>query len=810
MSTFQELRHAARGLAQRPLFTLVAVLSIALGIGANTAMFSVVNALLMRTPPGLGDPERIVEVGRTQRNSGFDTFSYPELQAMQRAGGPLSHVAGYRIGQMSLSTSGDGERVLAFATSAEYFPALGVQPSAGRFFSSDEVRTAGSEAVAVVSHQFWRDRMGSRSDAVGTRLVLNRTAFTVVGIAPAGFHGHMPVIRPDVYVPITMMPVVQPGFTALNSTQGSWLQAIGRLAPGATVEQARQQVAATFESLRTTDPERYETRSATVHQLGSFPAAARTPMTAFLIMLSALAALVLLVTCTNVAGMLIARAAGREREIAIRLALGAGRTRLVRQLVTESLALFALGGAAGLLIALWGMQALSALHIPAPFPIHLDFSPDMRVLLSGFAAALITGMVFGLAPALQATKPSLVPALKNDSRRSGSAGGLLRRVFVAAQIGVTVLLLTAAGLFLRALQRASDVDTGFTADNVTLTSINLAMDGYSAEEGRAFHRDLLSALRATPGVENAALASELPLDMGISESPVYPLDGPGAAEEFGVGSGFAHVDGGYFETLRVDVLRGRVFDARDAGPDLRVAVVSRGFAERVWPGEDALGKYFRWGSNDAAPVEIVGIVADVKNQMLMEQTEPMVYLPVTQDYRAESYVLVHASAGNGATILRDALRQLDPRLSRTEIQQLSEINALGLLPQRVAAAAAGAFGILALLLSAMGVYGVVAYMVAQRTREIGVRMALGADRRRVVRMVLGNGLRIAVPGALFGVAAGLGLGMLVRSFILGVAPTDAVAMIGAPLVLIGAVVLACWIPASRAAAVEPVRALRSE
>ena len=807
MTILQELRHAVRGLTQRPLFTVVAVLSIALGIGANTAMFSVINALLLRVPPGLGQPDRVVEIGRTEGNSGFDTFSYPELQAMQRAVGPLSHVAGYRTAQMSLSTSGDGERVLAFATSAEYFPALGVQPDAGRFFSADEVRTAGSEAVVVVSHLFWQNRMGARADAVGTRLVLNRTAFTVVGVAPAGFHGHMPVIRPDVYVPITMMPVVQPGFGTLDDARGSWLQAIGRLAPGATVEQARQQVAATFASLGVTNPQRYENRSATVQPIGSVPAGGRMIMATFLIMLSALAGLVLLVTCTNVAGMLLARAAGREREIAIRLALGAGRARLVRQLVTESLVLFALGGTAGLLIALWGMRAMSAAHIPAPFPIHLDFNPDMRVLLAGFAAALITGVLFGLAPALQATKPSLVPALKNDSRRSGSSGGLMRRVFVAAQIGVTVLLLTAAGLFLRALQRASDVDIGFSADDVVLTSINLAMDGYSDDEGRAFHRDLLSALRATPGVGGAALASDLPLDMGISESSVYPLDGPGVS---GVGSAFAHVDGGYFETLDVAVLRGRVFDARDAGPAAAVAVVSRGFADRLWPGEDALGKHFRWESNDATPLEVIGVVADVKNQMLMETTEPMVYLPVTQEYRAESYVLVHAAAGNGATILRDALRRMDPRLSRTEIQRLADINALGVLPQRAGAAVATVFGILALLLSAMGVYGVVAYMVAQRTREIGVRMALGADRNRVVRMILGNGLRIAVPGALFGVAAGFGLGMLMRSFILGVAPTDAVAMFGAPLVLIGAVVLACWVPASRAAGVEPVRALRSE
>src|SRR5687768_5744220 len=302
MSILQELRHAARGLTQRPLFTLVAVLSIALGIGANTAMFSVINALLLRTPEGLGQPDRVVEVGRTQGGRGFDTFSYPELQAMQRAGGPLSHVAGYRFGQMSLSTTGDGERVMAFATSAEYFPALGVRPLAGRFFSVDEVRTAGSEAVVVVSNQFWQNRMGARADAVGTRLVLNRTAFTVVGVAPAGFHGHMPILRPDVYVPITMMPVVQPGFGALDDARGSWLQAVGRLAPGATVEQARQHVAATFTSMRATDPERYESRSATVHHIGSVPAAGRTATATFMIMLSSLAGLVLLVTCTNVAG----------------------------------------------------------------------------------------------------------------------------------------------------------------------------------------------------------------------------------------------------------------------------------------------------------------------------------------------------------------------------------------------------------------------------------------------------------------------------------------------------------------------------
>jgi putative ABC transport system permease protein len=807
----QELRYALRGLAQRPLFTLVALLSVAVGVGANTTIFSVFNALLLRPPAGIGEPERVVELGRTMGGRGFDTFSYPEVQAIQDAGGAIELTSGYRLLPMSLTTTGDGARVMALAVNHEYFDIMGVTPAAGRFFAADEDATPGSGAVAVVSHAFWQKRMNGDANVIGRTVALNRSVFTIIGVAPEGFNSHSPIVRPEVYIPLTMMSVAQPGFDALMNPNSSWIVAVGRLREGASVRQANDELTAIFGRMRAENPDRYEERSAAAMSISAMPGGGRSPIKAFLTLLLGLVGLILLVTCANVAGMLLARAAAREREIAIRLALGAGRLRLMRQLIVESLVLFTAGGALGVLLATWGASAFSAIHIPAPFPIHFDFTPDWRVLLFGIGLALGTGLLFGLAPALQSTRASVVHSLKNESARSGSGGGRLRRLFVSGQVALTVLLLLSATLFLRALQRASSVDTGFDAQNVAVIGFNLAIDGYDDARCRLFQTQLRERLESMPGVTGAAMANDMPLDLGISENPVYPEDFQ-SSEENGISSAFSSVDAGYFKTLGIKVVEGRGFDATDRDGSARVAVVSRTFAERVWPGQSAVGKRLRWGSPEDEPRTVIGVIADVKNQMLMEATEPIVYLPLQQQYDGAVTLMVRSSGGVRAAseIIRGTLREMDPRLSTTEVQSLEENAALGLLPQRIAAFATVSFGMLALLLSAMGVYGVVAFMVAQRTREIGLRMALGADRGSVIGLVVKNGMRIAVPGAVIGAALGLALGFLLRAFILGVAPADPFALVVAPAVLLSAVLAACWIPASRAAGIEPIQALRTD
>jgi predicted permease len=805
------MRHALRFLLRRPLFAGVAVLSLAVGLGASTTVFSVANALLWRPPSGVAGADRVVELGRTTGGRGFDTFSYPELQALQRAGA-LTAVAGWTWRPLSLSTGGAGERVLSMLVSHTYFDVMGLAPQRGRFFGPEEDAVPGGGPVVVLSHRFWRDRMGGDAAVIGRSIELNRRSFTVIGIMPEAFRGHAVAGAPDLYIPLTMMGVAVPGFDAFTERWSSWLTAVGRLAPGATLAQARASLNATLGQLEQRNDDERNARGVAALALGPVPGFGRTAVTAFLGMLLAAVGLVLLTTCANVAGMLIARATAREREIAIRLALGASRRRLIQQLLVESLVLFLLGGAGGVLLALWGTDLLSAVQLPVPVTLAFDFRPDLRVLGFGLLLALATGTVFGLAPALQASSPAVIGSLKNDSARRGSRGGRLRRGFVAAQIGLSLILLISSGLFLRSLQRAAGVHTGFDARGTWMLTLDLAIDGYDEARGRGFVADLTGRLRALPAVEGAALATDLPLDLSKSESPAYPegyplQDGrPGALQ-----SANNTVSDGYFRALGIEIVRGRDFTANDRAGTLPVAIISRNFAQAAWPDQDALGRRLRWGSADGEWLTVVGVVDDVKNQMLSEAPEPMIYLPIAQQYVPALTVVLKRAAGAGvANAAVDAIHQLDPRLSLTQPQSIEDYTAVGLLPQRMAAAITTALGLLALLLSAIGVYGIVAWTVAQRTREIGVRMALGARRADVLGMVLRGGLRLALPGLGAGLLAAFALSRLLRGFILGVAPGDPITFLAMPAVLLGAIVLAALGPARRASGIAPMQALRSE
>jgi predicted permease len=804
-----EIHLALRSLRQRPLFAAVAILSLAIGLGANTAIFSVVNALLLRAPSGIPDPEHVVEVGRTDGGRGFDTFSHPELLALREQAAPLSEVAGWTQRPLSLSTGGSGERIIGMVASHNWFDVMGVEPHRGRFITAEEDAAPGAGAVAVLSYRFWRDRFGADPAVVGTDIDINRRAFMVVGIAPESWHGHIFGFDPDVYIPLTMMGEAQPGFAEFDELRSSWLKIVGRLAPGATVEQADAAVAAVIERLA--DPavdERFR-RSAGAIPLGLVPGAGRGPVTAFFALIFGVVGLVLLITCANVAGMLIARATAREREIAIRLAIGAGRGRLIRQLVIESLVLFTLGGAAGLLLAFWITDLLSALRLPIPIDLAFDFSPDALVLVAGMGVALLTGIAFGLVPAVQATHPALMAVLKGQTTRSGA--GRARRFFVAGQVALSVILLVVSGLFLRSLQRAASIDAGFDPSNVDIVAFDLSLDGYDRERGLTFIDELLVRIRARPGVSGAALAIDLPLDLGSHGSPVFPEGRDPAAGESGMGSAFNVVTDGYFETLDIDIVQGRSFLPSDRDGALPVVIVSETFAEHAWAGIDVIGRRVRT-EESAEWRTVVGVAVDVKNQMLSEEGEPMIYHPVRQRYSAAGMLVVrHRAPGRSmADAMLATIREIDPALSLDLPQDLEAYTALGILPQRIGAAVTSALGFIALLLSAIGVYGVVAYTVAQRTREIGVRMALGARRGDVVRLVLRGALRLALPGLAAGLVLALGLSRLMRGFIPGVAPADPVTFLFMPAVLLVAVILASLGPARRASTVHPFEALRAE
>jgi putative ABC transport system permease protein len=804
-----DVRQALRQIRRRPVFALVAAASLAIGIGANTAIFNVVSAVLLRPVPGVSAPGRVVELGRTDGGRGFDTFSYPEYEDMKAGVPALESVAAYTFEILSLSRGAEGERITGMHVSPSYFRVMGVNPAAGRFFTEDEDAPGSRPAVVVLSYGFWRDRLGG-DDVLGTTVMINRVPVTVVGIAPEEFRGHTIGFQPDVFLPMRAIPLVDNGLDEFSSRNASWHMAVGRLATGASIEVASEQVTRLFVGMREEYPERYAHRGARVVRLGLVPGAARSGVSGFLGVLAGMAALILLVTCANVAGMFLARATTREREIAVRLALGAARTRLVRQLLTEALVVFSIAGALGAGLAIW-LVGITPIHrLPFPIPVHVDLAPDLRVLVFALGATLATGLAFGLLPALQSTRMELVPSLRDDGSVHGRVGWM-RRVFVGGQVGLSLVLLVAAGLFVRSLQRAADVESGFDPADAYMTMVDLSVEGYGDAEGAAFQRALLERLRALPAAEGAALATDLPLDLSSSGTGARP---EGWTENERLGVDFNYVSPGYFDALRIPLLEGRDF-LDDEGPGSEPSiVVSRTFAERVWPGESALGRRVRLGlaGREETFSTIVGVVEDVKNQVITETAKPFVYVPLWQSYRPTSEIILRAPGGTAtvAPALRGAILEGDGSLALTPVLSLARYTSIGILPQRVAAWITSSMGGLALLLAGIGIYGVVAVSVTQRTREIGVRLALGATRERVLVLVVRGALTLALPGLVLGAAGAYGAGRLLRFLLLGLSPVDPVALGTVALMLLGVVVFSATVPARRAASVQPTEALRGE
>lgn len=814
-----DLRHAARAIVRRPLFAVVAGASLAIGIGATTALFGVVDVLALRPLPGIEGWDRAVELGRGSRGRGFDTFSIPDLADIAESVPALDRTVAVRTASFSLATDEGGVRLVGQYVSSGYFEALGVGPQRGRLFDGGETEGFGRHPVAVVSDRFWRTRLGGDPDAVGRTIRVNRTPLTVIGVTHRGFGGHVVALSMDLWVPLTMAPALHEIDEETFAARGAnSVQAIGRLAPGATVDEANAQVSALFRRLAEVHPDTNRDRTARVISLGPVPGAGRGPVLAFLGALGALVLLVLVVTCANVGGMFLARAAAREKEIGIRLALGSGRLRLVRLLMAEILVVFLLGGLGGVAVAhqVMGWADLGAL--PIPVELSADLRPDPGVLALGLVVTVVTGLVFGLAPALQALRTDLLSSLKVDGPAGRGRGARLRSVFAAGQVGLSLVLLVSAGLFLRALERAGAVATGFEPAGVYATTLDLDLDGYGpgsgqARDGLAFQRALRERLVALPGVASAALGIDLPLDMASHGTGILPAGWP---ETDVVGVDFNHVSPGWFETLGIPVRSGRGFDERD-GPDGEpVAVVSRTLAERVWPGEEPVGQRFRYlaSGRDGPTVTVVGVADDIKNQSLMDEAKPFVYRPLAQAYRPDVVVAVRTRgpAGGAPPALRAALLELDPTLSLTPVVSVEDASSVGILPQRIAAGVAGGLGLVALLLAGLGVYGVVAHGVIRRTREIGIRMALGAGSRRILADVLRRGVGLAAPGLAVGalLAAPLAYALSSANFLLGLEALDPVSFGGVSLLLLTVVLVASAVPARRAARIPPAQALRRE
>lgn len=805
-----DLTHAARSVRRRPLQAIVAALSIAIGIGATTSILSIADRLLRQPLAGIAEPDRIIEVGRTDRGNGFDTFSYVDYLDLRQEKSTFSHLAAFTFQSASVSAGGEGRRLMGMAVGADYFPALGVRPVLGRALLPDEDVTPGANPVVVISHRLWTEMFNADPAAIGRSIVLSRIPFEVVGVAPPDFHGHIIAIQPDYWVPVTMGPTIAREWTGIFESRGSMnFLLIGRLAEGVSLARADAVTQATMARLAAAYPETNETRGARVAPAGPVPNIGRTPVALFTVALTGLVALILITICSNVGGMLLARAALREKETAVRVALGAPRARLIRQLLFEALIIFAAGGLGGLLVANWGMAALAAIELPVPVEISLDFSPNLGVLLGGFLLALVTGLIFGLVPALQASNPGIAGILKDSGNAGGARTGRARRVFIAVQVAASIMMMAAAGLFLRALQHAGTIPLGFDAGAVYTTTVNLALEGYTEADGQQYFTRLLERLHAIPGVTGAAIARDLPLDMSSSGQSIVPDDWA-TRPDSSVNVDFNAVSAAYFSTLSIDVLRGRAFDATDVPGAPPAMMVDRVFAERLWPDGDALGRRVRF-RGDSTWHTIVGLVDRVPNQQVNEVARPMVYVASAQDYAGAAQVIVRGpgTPGTGQAI-RAAMLELDPAVSITPVVALGDYQSIAILPQRAAAMLTAALGTLALFLCALGLYGIVAHDVSRRTREIGVRIAVGASGADVARLVFGGALRLALPGVVVGGLLALGLGQVLRTFLLGLSPLDPLSLGVAIAVLLSAVVAAVIVPARRAVSVQPVEALRAE
>jgi len=814
---WSDLKHAARLLARSPAFTAVAIVSLALGVGANTTIFSLLNAFLLQPLPGR-EPARLATVYTSDYSRPLDgASSYPDYLDFRTGSRAFEGLAAYGMKPLLFTESGESQRILAQLVSGNLFEVLGLRAAYGRTILPAE-ETVGQHPVVVLSDSFWRSRFAADPAVVGRSVALNGKPYTVVGVGPAGFTGLIRGIGVDLFVPLAMDPSLTGD--ALDSRGSRGLLLVGRLRQGARVEEARAELAVVARRIHASEPDQWTNRLGEPRTVNVLPEdasrvlpVARGPIAAFLGVLFVAVGLVLLIACTNLASLLLARANVRRREIAVRLALGAGRARLVRQLLTESLLLSLVAGALGVALAALALQLILAFQPPLPFSLALGLELDRRVLLFTLLLSVATGVSFGLLPALRASAASPIESLKTrgaEAKRRRWIG--LRDALVVAQVAGSLVLLVGAGLFLKSLSRAQAIDPGFDPERALVFSLDLAAQGYDDARGSVFYTTLQERLAATAGVRAVSFSTSLPLTLG-GERRSFRAVGyePGPGEDMEVASSFVGAD--YFETMRTALARGRGFTRQDAPGTRPVVVVNEAFVRRFWPGRDGVGErlVLPWRDGEVE-MEVIGVARDGKYSSLGEEPTPYIFYPQRQLYRSQMAVVVRTQ-GDPAALLPELKRQvaaLDATLPVYEVKTLVAHVGTALFPARAAATLLGLTGALALLLTAIGLYGVLAYLVTLRTREIGVRMALGARREDVVRLVAGRGLRLA--GA--GLAIGLVLSALVTRFasflLYGTSPLDPATFSAVVVLLLGIALAAAWMPARRAAGVEPVVALRED
>jgi putative ABC transport system permease protein len=819
---FHDLRYGARTFIKAPGFTLIAVLSIALGIAANTSIFTMVNALLFKPMP-VPNPEQLVALYTTEPNSRYpDQFSYPDYRDYRDNNDVFSDLFLHYGTPVSMKNSGDkAELIWGELVSGNYFSGLGVTPAEGRLLSPDDDKTA-ARPVAVLSHEFWRRRFGSKPDIVGKELRLNGNDFTVIGIARQGYSGtRFGGFIPDVWMPITMHRQIVANSEGWLESRGSQsFNVNGRLKPGVTIDQATATMNGYAQQLAAAYPQTNANIS-----VGMVPGGTKTqpaitllgyiPIVASLMM--GIAGLVLLIACANVANLLLARASGRRREIAIRLALGAGRRRLVRQLLTESVSLSVLGGAFGLLLAQWFNELIPMANPQLDFAtidFGYDLALDRRVLGFTLLVSALTGIIFGLLPALQASRTDLVTTLKGEapSLTSGMRRLSLRNLLVVSQVALSLILLISAGLLVRSTHNVQNMNPGFESKQILLASVDLSVQGYQEAKGRSFYKQIVERIKTLPGVEAASIAGPLPLDAYGNGARLTIEGAIPQYENERLSVSYSTVGHDYFQAMNTPIVEGRSFSEHDTQNSPRVVVVNETMARRFWPNESPLGKRLRLGDERNPFLEVVGVARDGKYFLLGEPPTEYLFIPHSQNYVGRMTLIARTSVApeTVAEAIRQEVANIDDDLPVYGVRTMPMFLDRMLSGPKSLAALAAIFGLVALLMAAVGLYGVMSYTVAQRTHEVGIRMALGARANDVLRLVLKEGLILTCVGIVIGLLMSALLSRLVESFLYGISPIDAVTFITIPIGLALVALLASYVPARRATRVDPMIALRIE
>ena len=811
MTIFQDLRYGLRVLIKSPGFTVIAILTLALGIGANSTIFSWINSTVLNPIPGVANTGTLGELA-AGHDGDPSPISYPDYLDLRDHNRSLSSLMVYTLWPVDLTGNQKPQRVWCDFVSANYFDTLSVRPTLGRMFLSAEGTKPGGAPVVILSNHLWQDHFGGDRSIVDKTVQINKHPFTVIGVAPPLFEGTQTGVRADLWLPVMQIQQFTTGSDdLLTDRSAGWVMAIGRLKPGVTRVQAQSDLSNVYGQIAKQYPDSHRgTNVATLYPMWRAPWGANYYLGTILFILMAISGVVLLLACANVANLMLVRSVSRRREMAIRLSIGATRWRLIRQLLAESLILAFCGGGLAMLFTLWTAGTFGDFIPPSNIPVVMNYHADSTVLYATFVISLLTGVIFGILPAFRSSALQPVAVLKEESA-SATAGrrkARLSSVLVVAQIAMSLLLLICAGLFIRSFRLQQNFYPGFNPQGVLLESYDLGAMGYKPDSGIEFDRQLLAKLDALPGVQSAALANWTPMSMQISRTTVDP-EGYVPQLHESMNLDIADVSWDYLRTMQIPLTSGREFAISDTGKSQPVAMVNQEFVKRYWPNQLALGKRVRVNGKSYT---IVGVSANFDTHDIGQKPKPFVYLPLFQDYSSQAAIHLRV-AGNPLAYIsaaEEAVHSMDADLPLSDVTTLESRIILNTTTDRIGGAFVGGFGILALILAAVGVYGVLAYTTRQRTHEIGIRMALGAEPRSIFALVLRQGVILAILGIVIGLAASFVLTQGLASQLFGISPADPLTYIGVGALLLIVALVACYLPARRAMRTDPMVALRYE